>query len=152
MKYEEFQIGQVYQTKPYTLTLKEIVDFAQKYDPHYYHVDEKKAEKTGLFNGIVASGMHTMSIINGEWVKLGVVGEDMLGGMGIDAKWINPVFPNDTISVGINVLNKKILDDQSGLITLQFTGFNQAQEIWAKVKIRIIVSRVQQLAESSSCT
>jgi acyl dehydratase len=81
-----------------------------------------------------------MSIINCEWVKLGILGNDMLGGMGIDAKWLNPVFPNDTISADVEVINKKAIDEKSGLITLQFTGYNQDGQIWAKVKIRIMVA------------
>jgi acyl dehydratase len=138
LKFEQFHVGQHFRTKGYTVTLEEIIEFSRKYDPHYYHLDAQKAEQS-YFGSIVASGMHTMSIINGEWVKLGILGDDMLGGMGIDAKWLKPVFPNDKIFADVEVINKKSLDDASGLLTLQFTGYNQKEEIWAKVKIRIIV-------------
>lgn len=139
MKFQKFEVGQIYRTNPHTLTLEEIIEFATKFDPHYYHIDQESATK-GLFGGVIASGMHTMSIINREWVRLGILGNDMLGGMGIDAKWLNPVFPNDTIFADVEVINKKTLDEKCGLITLQFTGYNQDGQIWAKVKNRIIVA------------
>ncbi len=109
MKFQKFEVGQIYRTNPYTITLEEIVEFANKFDPHYYHNDQESATK-GLFGGIIASGMHTMSIINREWVRLEILGNDMLGGMGIDAKWLNPVYPNDTIFADVEVTNKKALD------------------------------------------
>lgn len=142
MKFEQFAVGQVFRTKPYKVTLEEIITFARQYDPHYYHMDIERA-KNGYFGTIVASGMHSMSIINGEWVRLGLLGENMLGGMGIDAKWLKPVRPDDTIYADVEVINKKNLDEQSGLLTLQFTGYNQHEDVWAKVKIRIIVAATQ---------
>lgn len=142
LKFEQFHVGQIFRTAEYNVTLEEIIEYSRKYDPHYYHLDVEKAEES-YFGSIVASGMHTMSIINGEWVKLGVLGDDMLGGMGIDAKWLKPVLPNDTIFADVEVINKKILGEESGLLTLQFTGYNQEGEIWAKVKIRIIVKAIK---------
>lgn len=139
MKFEKFEVGQIYRTNPYTITLEEIVEFANKFDPHYYHIDQESAAK-GLFGDIIASGLHTMSIINREWVKLGILGNDMLGGMGLDAKWLNPVFPNDTIYADVEVINKKQLDEKCGLITLQLTGYNQEGQIWAKAKLRIMAA------------
>lgn len=144
MIFEQFEVGQRFRTTPYKVTLEEIIEFASKYDPHYYHTDIKRA-KDGYFGTVVASGMHSMSIINGQWVRLGILGEDMLGGMGIDAKWVKPVLPEDTIYADVEVINKKTLDERSGLLTLQFTGYNQHEEIWAKVKIRIIVATAKQL-------
>lgn len=142
MKFEQFHVGQIFRTAEYTVTLEEIIEYSRKYDPHYYHLDVEKAEGS-YFGSIVASGMHTMSIINGEWVKLGVLGDDMLGGMGIDAKWLKPVLPNDTIFADVEVINKKILGEESGLLTLQITSYNQEGEIWAKGKIRIIVKTIK---------
>lgn len=130
MKFEQFHVGQIFRTAEYTITLEEIIEYSRKYDPHYYHLDVEKAEES-YFGSIVASGMHTM------------LGDDMLGGMGIDAKWLKPVLPNDTIFADVEVINKKNLGEESGLLTLQITSYNQEGEIWAKGKIRIIVKTIK---------
>jgi acyl dehydratase len=140
MKFQSFKVGQVYRTQPYTVTLREIREFAQNYDPHYYHLDETRAQR-GMFGGIVASGMHSMSIINGQWVRLGLLGEDMLGGLSIDARWMKAVLPGDTICADVEITNKRDIDDRTGIVSLQFTGYNQHEEVWAIVKIRIIVAK-----------
>lgn len=54
---------------------------------------------------------------------------------------MHPVFPGDTIRSETEVLEKKERDEARGVITFGFTGFNQNNEVWAKVKIRVIVAR-----------
>jgi len=61
MKLDEFTIGQVFETKSLKLTKEDIMRFAKEFDPQYMHLDEGKA-KQGRFNGIIASGIHTMAI------------------------------------------------------------------------------------------
>lgn len=140
MKFERFEVGARFQTEPYLISQEEIVEFAEKYDSHYYHVDSVKAKRS-LFRSIVASGMHTMSIINRQWVMLGLLDKDMLGGLGIDARWMKPVFPDDIIRSEVEVLEKQERDKRSGVVTFGFTGFNQNDDIWARVTIRIMVLR-----------
>jgi len=61
MKLDEFTIGQVFKTKPFKLTKEEIMGFAEEFDPQYMHLDEEKAQQ-GRFNGIIASGIHTIAL------------------------------------------------------------------------------------------
>ncbi len=139
MKFQQFTVGQMFKTNPYVVTREDIIQFAERYDPHGYHINDNQA-KQSIFGTLVASGMHTMSIINAEWVKLGVLGEDMLGGLGIEAKWLHPVHPGDTIYADVEVHQKRELDDLKGIITFQFTGYNQHHTVWAKVRIKTIVA------------
>ncbi|HEY4541283.1 MAG TPA: MaoC/PaaZ C-terminal domain-containing protein [Noviherbaspirillum sp.] len=142
MKFEQFEVGARFHTAPYLMQLEEILQFASTYDPHYYHTDIEKAEKS-LFGSIVASGMHTVVVSNREWVRLGLLEEDMLGGLGIDVRWTAPVFPGDRIRSEVEVLEKRERDETSGVVTFGFTGFNQNDEVWAKVKIKVVVAREQ---------
>ena len=61
MKLDEFTIGQVFKTKSFKLTKEEIMGFAEEFDPQYMHLDEEKAQQ-GRFNGIIASGIHTIAL------------------------------------------------------------------------------------------
>ena len=61
MKLDEFEIDDVFTTPPNKISEKDIINFAQEFDPQYMHLDKEKAAQ-GRFNGIIASGIHTLSI------------------------------------------------------------------------------------------
>src|SRR5690625_6927933 len=75
MKFDSFTIGQVFETNSFKLTKEDIMRFAGEFDPQYMHVDEKKATE-GRFNGIIASGIHTLSISFKLWIEQGVYGDE----------------------------------------------------------------------------
>ncbi|MCY8098597.1 MaoC/PaaZ C-terminal domain-containing protein, partial [Bacillus atrophaeus] len=76
MKLDEFAIGQVFHTKSFKLTKENIMGFAEEFDPQYMHLDEEKA-KEGRFNGIIASGIHTIAISFKLWIEEGFYGDDI---------------------------------------------------------------------------
>lgn len=58
---EDLTVGQKFTAGPIAVTAKEIIEFAQKYDPQPFHLDAAAAEKT-MFGGLIASGWHTASM------------------------------------------------------------------------------------------
>ena len=90
MKLDEFTIGQVFQTKSLKLTKEDIIRFAGEFDPQYMHLDEEKANQ-GRFNGIIASGIHTLAISFKLWVDEGIYGDDVIAGTRMNnIKFISP--------------------------------------------------------------
>ncbi|MFC6734017.1 MaoC/PaaZ C-terminal domain-containing protein [Haladaptatus sp. DYSN1] len=77
----------------YSVTAAEITEFAEKYDPQPFHVDEQAAEAS-MFGGLIASGWHTTAIwmrmtvdsLFSEWVALGSPGVDNI-------RWRRPTRP-----------------------------------------------------------
>ena len=67
MKFNEFFVGQVFNTKSILLTKENIMTFAAEYDPQYMHLDEERATQ-GRFGGIIASGIQTLAISFKLWV------------------------------------------------------------------------------------
>ena len=107
MKLDEFKIGQTFQTKTLALTKEKIIEFAREFDPQYLHVDEEKA-KAGRFNGIIASGIHTLAISFKLWVEEEKYGEDVIAGTGMNnIQFIKPVYPGDKLYTIVKVLEKK---------------------------------------------
>jgi len=105
--FETFEVGQVQDFGAYEVTESEIVEFAQKYDPQYFHLDPEAAKKS-LFGGLCASGWHTcamtMSMLVANMDKHG----RSLGSPGIDSlRWRRPVYPGDVLSVHMEVLETK---------------------------------------------
>lgn len=67
MKFDEMPVGKIFETSSYKVSREEIITFASQFDPQYMHIDEEKAEQS-RFNGIIASGLHTLSISFKLWV------------------------------------------------------------------------------------
>ena len=107
MKLDEFTIGQVFETKSFKLTKEDITRFAGEFDPQYMHLDEEKANQ-GRFNGIIASGIHTLAISFKLWVEQGIYGDDVIAGTRMNnIKFIKPVYPNDELHTIVEVIDKK---------------------------------------------
>src|SRR3546814_20859601 len=59
--FDDFEPGQTFNSKGVTLSESQILDFALLYDPPPFHLD-KEAAAEGPFNGLIASGFHTLAL------------------------------------------------------------------------------------------
>ncbi|GAB3053107.1 MaoC/PaaZ C-terminal domain-containing protein [Virgibacillus ainsalahensis] len=126
MKYNEFEVDDTFFTNEVTLTKEEIKEFAEKYDPQYLHMDEESA-KQSRYGSLIASGFQTLAVIWGEFIRMDILGEDCLGGLGAERiRWKAPVFPNDRLSGEFTIQNKKETSDKTrGILSLEITIRNQ---------------------------
>ncbi|MEE3280124.1 MAG: MaoC/PaaZ C-terminal domain-containing protein, partial [Pseudomonadota bacterium] len=60
--FEDYEAGRVYELGSVQVELAEVVEFATRYDPQYFHIDESRA-KESIYGGIIASGWHTASMM-----------------------------------------------------------------------------------------
>ncbi|MCM3727062.1 MaoC family dehydratase [Neobacillus cucumis] len=128
MKLDEFSIGQVFTTKSFKLTKENIMGFAGEFDPQYMHLDEEKANQ-GRFNGIIASGIHTLAISFKLWVEQGVYGDDVIAGTRMNnIKFIKPVYPDDELHSVVEVIEKKARENETGILTVLISTFNDKEE------------------------
>ncbi|MCF8474013.1 MAG: hypothetical protein K9G26_04885 [Emcibacter sp.] len=58
--YEDLEIGRIVESKSAPLSEEEIIEFATKYDPQYFHIDPVAA-KSSPFGGVIASGTHSIA-------------------------------------------------------------------------------------------
>lgn len=101
---EDFHVGDRYRTAEYTVTEREIVEFARQYDPQPFHTD-REAARQSAFGELVASGWLTAGIA----MRLKATGEMRVAGgmigMGVEEiRWPRPVRPGDTLHVETEVL------------------------------------------------
>ncbi|MEC0111290.1 MaoC family dehydratase [Paenibacillus taichungensis] len=140
MKFNEYVIGEAYRTESIQLSKKDIIDFAKIYDPQYMHIDEAKA-KEGRFGSLIASGMQTMSTSFKLWVELGLYGEEVVAGTGMNnIKFIKPVFPDDEISVLSEVIELSPRRSSGGIVTVRLTTFNQNDEKVFQAELSALIS------------
>ena len=108
-----------------------MVDFSMQYDPQPIHTDQE-ASKHGIHGSIISSGLQTLGLANRLWIELGLMGENNLGGPGLDnVRWPRPVFAEDTLRTVVEVVaareSKSKLD--RGIVTFGFTTYNQKNEV-----------------------
>ena len=126
--FEDFSTGDTWTFGPREVTRKEIQEFAQKYDPQPMHTDPSTAAE-GPFEGLIASGWHTVSLST-RLVVDGLISDmDSRGGLGTDSlRWPNPVRPGDDISVAVEVVDTEDFDEERGTISFSITTTNQDGE------------------------
>ena len=129
--FEEFKVGEIFETRAVTLTEGQMVSFAMEYDPQPIHTD-KETSKAGIHADIISSGLQTLGIANRLWIELGLMGSNNLGGPGLDqVRWPRPVFAGDTLRTIVEVLEARVSRSKPdrGIVTFGFTSFNQRDEV-----------------------
>ena len=96
--FEDLRDGEHLHCQPVVMTRETIIDFAEKFDPQLFHIDEKAAGES-FFRGLVASSLHTLSACTRVVVEAqGKVA--ILSGVGLhEVKMFNPVRPGDVLSI-----------------------------------------------------
>jgi acyl dehydratase len=84
----------------YNVTREEVLEFARKYDPQPFHLDDEAAAKTH-FGRIAASGWHTCAMTMAVIARWSVANRQAgLGSPGIDElRWKKPVYPGDRLEM-----------------------------------------------------
>lgn len=123
--FEDFETGQEFQMGSYHVTKEEILEFAGKYDPQPFHIDEKAAGES-MFGGIIASGWHTASISMRLYVDTILNKSASLGSPGVDElRWKRPLRPGDTVTGNFKVTEKKDFRKGIGIATGRVNLYNQ---------------------------
>lgn len=126
--YEDIEVGVVRRFGSKQVTREEVIDFAGKYDPQPFHLDDKAAANTH-FGQLSASGWHTGSMAMRMMVDNMKEHEQAgLGSPGIeDLRWLTPVYPGDTLRCETEVLEKRrsASRPEMGLFKSKLTVFNQ---------------------------
>ena len=61
--FDDLAVGARFNSQSFTVTEKELIEFADKFDPQMFHLSRTAAERT-LFKGLIASGWHTAVCAN----------------------------------------------------------------------------------------
>jgi acyl dehydratase len=93
MYLEDLALGQILPCGRFSLTEAEIIDFASRYDPQPWHLDDALARET-YFAGLCASGVHTQAVSIGLVVRAIAGVRIVAGGALNEARFLVPVRPN----------------------------------------------------------
>ena len=141
--FEDFVIGQVFNSGRLRVDKEAIVAFAREFDPQPYHIDEEAARES-VFGELVASGWHTAALtmrllVDSEFRPAGGI-----LGVGFDElSWPRPVRPGDELQVRSEVLEARPSKSRPdrGMIRARNTTFNQNNEAVQIFTAKLIVPR-----------
>jgi acyl dehydratase len=141
---EDYKPGETFDLGDYNVTLDEIVEFAKKYDPFPFHIDDQVAQST-IFGGIIASGWLTALI----WLRLMhrnfISVETALGSPGHEEmKWLKPVRPGDRLNGRLEIKGIRISKSKPDLGFVRYTATlsNQSDDdVFLTTSTLIIKSR-----------
>lgn len=106
MYLEDLNVGDRFISREYLMTLADIQQFAQAYDPQVFHLDVEKAEKHSIFQGIAASGWHTAAVVMRLWTECVPLADGLIGSES-NLRWPRPTRPNDRIHVEVEITEIK---------------------------------------------
>jgi acyl dehydratase len=126
LRFSDLTPGVVVRTKPRVVTSKEIIEFATRYDPQWFHVDPVRARE-GRWRGLIASGWHTCAIAMELMVHHVLAGSESFGSPGVDTvKWQYPVRPDDAVALHFEVLrSSKSPSNRTGILLSKSELWNQ---------------------------
>lgn len=131
MKFADFHAGQVIEAGPISVTEDEIVAFAQRYDPQWFHVDRARSASS-RWGGVIASGWHTCALAMRLAVDGPLSGSESFGSPGLAyLRWLNPVRAGDALRLRMTVIETRRSQSQPalGILRWRWQAFTQAGEV-----------------------
>ena len=131
--YEDLKTGSEFEVGTFTLKRDEIVDFAKRFDPQPFHLNDQAANES-MFGELIASGLHTLCVATRVFTEQFLQADNgvaLRGGTGIDQlRWHKPVTPGEDLSLSVEIWEKSSMEGypNSGYIDFRRTVSNTASD------------------------
>lgn len=114
---DDLEPGSRLELSTYSVSESEIIQFAQSWDPQWFHTDPDAAG-AGHHGGVIASGIHTLAVLQRLCVEAFYSRWAVIAGRGFDRlRFISPVRPGDALTGTVTVEGVS-LDETRGRVTL----------------------------------
>ncbi|UQD75317.1 MaoC family dehydratase N-terminal domain-containing protein [Bradyrhizobium japonicum] len=141
--FDEAEVGRLRTAGPYQVSKDEIIEFAKKFDPQPFHIDEEAAARS-VFAGLTASSAHTFAILISLLSKTQPFSLRVLAGLGFDELRLpTPVRPGDELGLDVTILEKRETKSHPdrGIVRNQIHLRNQKREIVLQCIGAVLVAR-----------
>jgi acyl dehydratase len=139
--YEDVTVGETHSFGPREVTAEEMIAFAQRYDPQFYHTDPEAAADSA-YGELIASGWFTGSVVMGMQVR-GLFSElAVMGAIGVDElRWYRPVLDGDEIHLEVTVDGKDPRDGERGLVELAHEATVDGERVLTRTDLVLVEHR-----------
>jgi len=128
--FEDLEVGERLESTPRVVDKDEMLAFARRYDPQYFHADEDAA-RGSVFGEVVASGIYTMAI----WRQLDhEIARDIAWICGVawdDVRFPRALRAGDRVRARSRCLSKRASssDPRRGIVEYQYELLTDAGEV-----------------------
>ncbi len=139
--FEDYEPGAVFEFGPIAVEEPEVIAYAKRFDPQSIHTDPVAAAR-GPFNGLIASGWHTVGLLMRLYVEHYLTAVASLASPGVDeVRWTKPVRPGDQLRLRVTVSQARLSRSKPdrGLVHSFVEGINQHGEVVATFKAMNLV-------------
>ncbi len=139
--FDDWAVGEIFETDPHEMTAERMLSFAQEFDPQPFHVDQEAAEAS-IYGGLIASGWHTGSVLMRLATTL--LGPSSMGSPGVDKlRWHAPVRAGDQLRLRLTVLETRASESKPdrGIVRLKQELLNQHHEVVMALEAALFMKR-----------
>ena len=140
--FDDLKVGDRFKSEPLSMTEKELVEFAHKFDPQMFHLSRRRAERS-IFKGLIASGWHTAAMSMRLFVQTLNFAEGAIGLVVDELRWPNAVRPRDVLMVETEILELRPSRSRPdhGIIRFRDVTTNQRGEVVQTMLASALVPR-----------
>lgn len=121
---DDLEVGDRVELGRYEVERDDVLDFAGRWDNQWFHTDETAAAQ-GHFGGVIASGIHTLAILQRLTVEAVYSEWAVLAGRSLDnVRFLEAVRPGDTLTGAIEIA-EITLGETRGRVTMRSELVNQ---------------------------
>lgn len=140
--FEDFEIGKLRDVGSIRVSREEIVEFATRFDPQPFHIDEEAA-RVSIFGGLTGSSCHTFALVSlihhrsaDEMALVANLGSEEL-------RFPAPLRPDDEITLKTVCVSKRTSRSrpQIGIVTTRSLLTNQRDETVMDMKTTFMIER-----------
>ena len=152
MKYlEDFVLGEVEKVGEHLLTQEDIIEYAKKWVPHFFHTDPEAANKS-VFKGLTAAGTHLIAITVLHLVTH-QPSVSVIAALGWDeVRFLGPARPGDVLTLFRECLEIRPSTSKPdrGVVKNRLTLRNQqGQSLLSYIDTTLVAKRPSDLSEGS---
>ena len=147
--FEDLQPGMRFNSdRSYKVTVEEIKEFAERYDPQPFHLDEAAGE-SGFFKGLAASGWLTAAIVMRLRVESLHIAGGIIGAGVEEMRWTEPVRPGDSLRTEAEILSVRLSQSRKGfgLVQSRTTVFNQRNQVVMRTVVNFLAPRREAITD-----
>jgi len=142
--FEDFKVGHVLgSARSVRVEKDEIIAFAKKYDPQFFHLDEEAA-RNSIFGGLVSSGWLTAALTMRLLTEREAKPAGGSIGLGFEGlRWPIPVRPGDELRAESEILDVRPSRSRTdrGVVKMRTRTFNQRGEVVQEIVNIALVPR-----------
>jgi len=140
--FEDFQIGEKRLVGTYVVSKEEGIEFASRWEPQPYHVDERAAAAS-MYGGLTIASLHLFAICTLLFLRrdepvavTGMLGKD-------EVRFPKAARPGEEIRYFTECVDKRLSRSRvdSGIVTLRDVLSNPADEPLLTQKVTLMVAR-----------